>query len=282
MPIRDRSNRNALTAVTFVEIVDTLVDDFDVIDVLTVLTSRSVELLEAAAAGILLADTAGHLRVMAASTEQIELLELFQIQNDEGPCLDCFHTGAVVVHANLEDAFAVAAVRGRERPRRVPVGVRRPAAAQGRDPRLSEPVHVGARLAVGGRRRTRAGTCRCRQHRHRPGSGHTRSRDPRGPVAARAEQPHRDRTGQGHDRRTRPRRHGRRVLDPARGSPGTTTAASPRSREHSSRGTLKHRHVDPRSAPSTATTAGDQPARLTPTRRRSSIGPSHDRLLWNR
>jgi len=97
-------NRNALTAVTFVEIVDTLVDDFDVIDVLTVLTSRSVELIEAAAAGILLADSAGHLRVMAASTEQIELLELFQIQNDQGPCLDCFHTGAVVAHANLETA----------------------------------------------------------------------------------------------------------------------------------------------------------------------------------
>ncbi len=96
-------NRSALTADTFVEIVDTLVDDFDVIDVLTVLTSRSVELLDAAAAGILLADTEGHLRVMAASTEQIELLELFQIQNDEGPCLDCYHTGAVVV-ANLDAA----------------------------------------------------------------------------------------------------------------------------------------------------------------------------------
>lgn len=108
--------RNALTAVTFVEIVDTLVDDFDVIEVLTVLTSRSVELLEAAAAGILLADAAGHLRVMAASTEQIELLELFQIQNDEGPCLDCFHGGAVVVHDDLAASspwpmFAVESVR---------------------------------------------------------------------------------------------------------------------------------------------------------------------------
>jgi GAF domain-containing protein len=94
-------NRNALTADTFVEMVDTLVDDFDVIDVLTVLTSRSVELLDAAAAGILLADPNGQLRVTAASTEQIGLLELFQIQNDEGPCLDCFHTGSVVVNSNL-------------------------------------------------------------------------------------------------------------------------------------------------------------------------------------
>ena len=93
--------RQALTATTFVEIVDTLVDDFDVIDVLTVLTSRSVELLEAAAAGILLADEHGHLRVIGASTEEVQLLELFQIQNDEGPCLDCFHSGRIVSNANL-------------------------------------------------------------------------------------------------------------------------------------------------------------------------------------
>ena len=90
-------NRQALTASAFVEIVDSLVGEFDVIDLLTVLTSRCVELLEAAAAGILLADSGGHLRVIGASTEQIQLLELFQIQNDQGPCLDCYTTGKVVV-----------------------------------------------------------------------------------------------------------------------------------------------------------------------------------------
>jgi GAF domain-containing protein len=108
-------NRQALTATTFVEIVDTLVDHFDVIDVLTQLTSRSVELLEAAAAGILLADSDGQLRIIGASTEQVGLLELFQIQNDEGPCLDCYHTGAVVRSASLEETspwprFAVESV----------------------------------------------------------------------------------------------------------------------------------------------------------------------------
>jgi GAF domain-containing protein len=95
-------DRQALTATTFVEIVDTLVDDFDVIDVLTHLTSRSVELLQAAAAGILLADAEGQLRVIGASTEQVGLLELFQIQNDEGPCLDSYRTGAVVFDASLD------------------------------------------------------------------------------------------------------------------------------------------------------------------------------------
>ena len=93
--------RQALTATTFVEIVDTLVDDFDVIEVLTRLTARCVDLLEVAAAGILLADEHGRLRVIGASTDAVELLELFQIQNDEGPCLDCYATGAVVCNDDL-------------------------------------------------------------------------------------------------------------------------------------------------------------------------------------
>ena len=74
------------------------------IEVLTTLTSRAVELLDAAAAWILLADSDGYLHVIGAPTEQIELLELlelFQIQNDEGPCLDCFQSGEVVLHSNL-------------------------------------------------------------------------------------------------------------------------------------------------------------------------------------
>ncbi len=96
------ATRQALTATAFVEIVETLVGEFDVIEVLTSLTSRCVELLGAAAAGILLADSDGHLRVIGASTEQIHLLELFQVQNQEGPCFDCFHTGQVVLHSDLD------------------------------------------------------------------------------------------------------------------------------------------------------------------------------------
>jgi len=109
-------DRQALTATTFVEIVDTLVDDFDVIEVLTSLTLRSVDLLEASASAIMLADADGRLRVIGASTEQAELLELFQIQNDEGPCLDSFHTGTVVSHGNLAEQspwpnFAIESMR---------------------------------------------------------------------------------------------------------------------------------------------------------------------------
>ncbi|MFT5434042.1 MAG: GAF domain-containing protein [Myxococcota bacterium] len=91
----------AETVAAFVEIVEALVGDFDLIEVLTALTSRVITLLDVEAAGVLLADSDGCLRVIGASNEAIELLELFQIQNDEGPCLDCFQSGEVVLHSNL-------------------------------------------------------------------------------------------------------------------------------------------------------------------------------------
>jgi transcriptional regulator with GAF, ATPase, and Fis domain len=93
-----------LLSATFVELTDTMVADFDVIDFLHVLTDRSVQLLDVSAAGLLLADPRGELRVVAASSEAARLLELFQIQNHEGPCLDCFRTGQPVTAADLADA----------------------------------------------------------------------------------------------------------------------------------------------------------------------------------
>jgi ANTAR domain/GAF domain len=86
---------------TFVELADTMVADFDVIDFLHLLTDRSVALLSASAAGVMLADPRGELRVAASSNEAAGLLELFQIQNDQGPCLDCFRTGRPVTAADL-------------------------------------------------------------------------------------------------------------------------------------------------------------------------------------
>jgi transcriptional regulator with GAF, ATPase, and Fis domain len=90
-----------LLAKTFVELADNLVADFDLIDFLRLLTDRCVSMLGASAAGVLLADRDGELRVMAASDEQVRLLELFQLQNDEGPCLEAFHTGAQVIVPDL-------------------------------------------------------------------------------------------------------------------------------------------------------------------------------------
>ena len=90
-----------LLSETFVELTDTMVADFDIIDFLHVLTSRSVELLDVSAAGLLLADPRGELRVVAASSEAARVLELFQLQSDQGPCLDCFRSGQPVACIDL-------------------------------------------------------------------------------------------------------------------------------------------------------------------------------------
>ena len=93
-----------LLSETFVELTDTMVVGFDVIDFLHVLTNRSVQLLDVSAAGLLLADPRGELRVVAASSEAARLLELFQLQNHQGPCLDCFRAGQPVAAADLDAA----------------------------------------------------------------------------------------------------------------------------------------------------------------------------------
>lgn len=85
----------------FVEAADTLVDDFDLLDFLHRMTVRLVEMVDADAAGLMLADHHGGLRVMAASSERVRLIELFEIQNHSGPCLDCFRTGAEVACPDL-------------------------------------------------------------------------------------------------------------------------------------------------------------------------------------
>ncbi len=86
------ASREELLADTFLALADTLVEDFDVIELLTMLSGRCVDLLGASATGILLADVHGTLHVVATSSEQANHLELFQIQNEEGPCLDALPT----------------------------------------------------------------------------------------------------------------------------------------------------------------------------------------------
>ena len=95
-----------LLAEVFVELADTLVDDFDVVDFLHQVTVRCAQVLDVAAAGVLLTDQRGALRVIAASTEQTRLLEVLQSQTDQGPCPECFHTGRLVAVADLSTATA--------------------------------------------------------------------------------------------------------------------------------------------------------------------------------
>jgi len=91
-------------AEVFVDIADTLVDDFDVIEFLEMVTSHSASISNSSSAGLLLVDVHGQLQFMAASQESVKVLELFQLLNKEGPCVDCFRTGAAVVNTDLDDA----------------------------------------------------------------------------------------------------------------------------------------------------------------------------------
>jgi GAF domain-containing protein len=92
---------DALLAQTMVDLADTLVDDFDVVDLLTLLTDRCVEVLDVAAAGLMLVAPEGDLRVVASSSEEMRVLELFELQSEEGPCLECYRTGEAVLNQNL-------------------------------------------------------------------------------------------------------------------------------------------------------------------------------------
>lgn len=96
--------REALFAQTLVTLADTLVADFDVVDLLTLLADRCVEMLDVAAAGLMLVAPDGRLRVVASSSEAMRLLELFELEAQQGPCLDCYTTGEAVVNQDLADS----------------------------------------------------------------------------------------------------------------------------------------------------------------------------------
>jgi len=88
----------------FVELADTLVEEFDLVEFLQTLTERCVELVDTDAAGLMLDDQRGALQVVAYTDESARLLELFELQKAEGPCLDCFATGRAITNVDLLDA----------------------------------------------------------------------------------------------------------------------------------------------------------------------------------
>jgi len=96
--------REAAVSRAFVDLADTLVSDFDMTDVMHTLVEHSVALLGADAAGLLLKDQRGGLHLIASSSHATGLLELFQIQVDEGPCRDCVRSGEPITVADLRDS----------------------------------------------------------------------------------------------------------------------------------------------------------------------------------
>jgi len=93
--VTEKRKHSAETA-AFVSIANTLAKGYDAVDLLDGLTTHCAELLGIASAGLLLADEHGTLHLMAASSQRTHDLELFQLQRQEGPCLDSYHRRAAV------------------------------------------------------------------------------------------------------------------------------------------------------------------------------------------
>ncbi len=87
---------------TFFGLTGALATGYDVVDLFNVLAVRTAQLLDIAAVGLLLADARGTLHVAAASSTDSRHLETFQVQQAEGPCLDCHASGEPVLVPDLE------------------------------------------------------------------------------------------------------------------------------------------------------------------------------------
>ena len=215
-----RVPREALLARTLVELADTLVADFDVVELLTLVADRCVELLEVGAAGLMLAGPDGDLRVMASSSEAMRVLELFELQSQEGPCLDCYRSGRPVTDEDLAKVTS-----------RWPLFAAETLAA-GFCSVLALPLRwqgtvIGAlnlfRIEpgemLGARYRSGPGLGRCGHHRHPAAPGLARGPGPEPTAPARPQQPRSHRTSQGDGgSKTRPQ-HGASVLRSAHTRP---------------------------------------------------------------
>jgi GAF domain-containing protein len=91
-----RTEREGAIAETFVRLAGALVEDYDLLELFDLLMTSCVNLLDVRAAGLLLDDQRGNLQVVASSAEETRLLEVFQLQNNEGPCLECVRTAETV------------------------------------------------------------------------------------------------------------------------------------------------------------------------------------------
>jgi GAF domain-containing protein len=91
-------------ATIFVEVADTHGTEFDVVEFMQMLADHVAELVPDATTGLLLADPKGRLHYMAASDETTKLLELLQLENQDGPCVDAFHHREPVINTDLRTA----------------------------------------------------------------------------------------------------------------------------------------------------------------------------------
>ena len=96
------TTRESKLSAAFVRLADTLVAEFDVVDLLHWLVEECTEILDTQAGGLMLVDPTGELQLVASTSEDAELVEVFQLAAGRGPCLDCFRTGVAVTAGDIE------------------------------------------------------------------------------------------------------------------------------------------------------------------------------------
>lgn len=89
----------------FVEVADTLVVGFDLIDFLHTLARHTAD-VSGGIVGLVLADERNQLHFMGASEDGAKALELVQLEQEQGPCVECFSSGLPVVVDDLSEATA--------------------------------------------------------------------------------------------------------------------------------------------------------------------------------
>ncbi|MBO4257744.1 GAF and ANTAR domain-containing protein [Streptomyces griseorubiginosus] len=94
-------NRELRLTRAFVDLADTLAAHFDPLDLFARLGEHCLGLLAVDAVGVVMADSRGELRPMSASEDGLGRLDLFQVQRDQGPSVDCYRTGEPVAADDL-------------------------------------------------------------------------------------------------------------------------------------------------------------------------------------
>ncbi|HET6753241.1 MAG TPA: GAF and ANTAR domain-containing protein [Jiangellaceae bacterium] len=95
------ADRERAVTHAFVSLAHSLAEGVDPVELLSGLAEDATELLGVASTGILLADARRVLHVVAASSEATRALEMYQLQRNQGPCLDSYHSGVPISVADL-------------------------------------------------------------------------------------------------------------------------------------------------------------------------------------
>jgi GAF domain-containing protein len=97
------ANRERQLAATFVRLADTLVAEYDVVELLQSLVDTCAEVLDASAAGLLLAAENDGLDLVASTSESSRLVDTLQLSSGAGPSIETFRTGKQVAVPDVGD-----------------------------------------------------------------------------------------------------------------------------------------------------------------------------------